>query len=97
MNFSKAAIFGSIASSSSKRPASASVVFKPLPVMHSTVSSSAPMRPCADQRLRARDRHAAGGLGENSFARREQFNPVDDSASEQSSAQPPLERITRVA
>src|SRR5262249_2116021 len=44
---SNALILGAIGSSASKRFISASVVFKPLPVMHKTVVSSAEMRVCS--------------------------------------------------
>src|SRR5712692_1411382 len=45
--FSNSAILGAMGSSSSYLPASTSVVFKPLPVMHSTVVSSGEIRPWA--------------------------------------------------
>ena len=97
MNFSKAARRGSIGSASIMRPASASVVFSPLPVMHSTVSSSGDAA-LSDQRLRAGNSDARSGLAKKS----PRLRPASPwrkqwSSSEASAAHPPLERITRLA
>jgi hypothetical protein len=58
-------------------PVSASVVFRPLPVMHRTVVSSGSDAVLTIEFACGADGYAAGGLGEDAFGFGQQFDGVD--------------------
>ena len=97
MNFSKAAMRGSMAASSEKRLASASVVLRPLPVMQSTVSSSGRMRPWAMRDLAQATVTPAAVSPKIPSVEASSSMPETRSSSDTSAAQPPLARIMRLA
>ena len=67
-----------MASLAGKSAAMASVVFRPLPVMQTTVVSSGEMRPCSNQLGGDASGNAARGFRKDAFGFRQQLDGVDD-------------------
>src|SRR5665213_2012989 len=93
MYASNAASFGFTGTDSSNRPSSASVVFKPFPVMQTTVVSSEEIRPCAYSRAVTAVVTPPAVSVKMPSVSASSCIPATISTSETSSAQPPDSRI----